>query len=143
MKKKAKFIELTILEAWDMSNNNGYFAYVETENIVNSLEFEKYINELLPNASCQFLSEIDYTTSVLELTQINNIIIISQDCNFISIKSDNVIQQVNVYSLTGNKLVKISDENSNTELEINISHLQTGVYFIQINNSFHKFMVVR
>lgn len=133
--------DLSIQESWV---DNGYYLYIETENLVNSLEFEDYVNELLPNTSCQFLSEINYTVSVKDVAKTNCIINVSQDLNSLMIESDELIKNIIVYSLEGVKLIQLPNyRNYNTDLQINISALSTGVYFIQINNSFHKFMVVR
>ncbi len=132
---------LSIQESWI---DNGYYLYVETENLVNSLEFEDYVNELLPNTSCQFLSEISYTVSVWDVTQTNNTIIVSQDYNLLKLKSDELIQKITVYSITGDNLIDLNyNNNDNTNLQVDISHLLTGLYFIKINKTFHKFMVVR
>jgi hypothetical protein len=133
--------ELSIQGAWV---ENGFYTYIETENLVNSLEFEDYVNELLPNSSCQFLSEISYTVSVKDVSKTNYTINVSQDFNSLLIESDELINNIIIYSLEGVKLIEIPNfRNHNTYLQINISHLQTGVYFLQVNNSIHKFIVVR
>jgi hypothetical protein len=133
--------ELSIQGAWV---ENGFYTYIETENLVNSLEFEDYINELLPNTSCQFLSEISYTVSVKDVSKTNYTINVAQDFNSLLIESDELIKNIIVYSLEGVKLIEITNyRDHNTDIQINISHLQTGVYFVQINNTMHKFMVVR
>lgn len=131
----------SINDAWKISDS-GY-SFIECETFVNTAEFEEFINTIVPNVECKFLSVFAHPTSVNGNPKSVFTLVLSTDYNSIYVKSDYVIQQVTVYSLTGNKLVTISDENSNTELQINISHLQTGVYFIKVNNSIHKFMVVR
>jgi len=133
--------QLSIGESW---YDNGNYLYIETDNLVNSLEFEEFLNELLPNVSCKFLSEISYHTSVKDSTKFNNVIKVSQDYLSILIESHEFIKSIIVYSLEGFKVFEQTNKNNQTsDLKINISTLPTGIYLIQVNDNYYKFTVVR
>lgn len=139
----SRFTNLTISETL----NSYYvpdFCIVETENLINSIEFEEFIESIIPNIYCRFGSEIIYPLTVNTNVDVDLKIRISPDYDLIEIESSDVIRNVMVYSVAGSCLIDLkNNNNTKTNLQVNIGHLLTGLYFIKINDNFHKFMVVR
>jgi len=59
--------------------------------------------------------------------------------NFINIQSKNTIGLVEIYSITGNNIIKKHLNTTNGKL--NISELASGIYIIKVQNNFSRFVI--
>jgi hypothetical protein len=140
---------LSVQDGWDSGIfvNAGYFkgsyAFIETDNLINSGEFVEFINGLIPNIECKYLTEFSLPLSVVIDPADNNSIKLSGDYNLLTVTSKLTIKNIGLYSLTGIQLLDLKEVDSINEYILDISYLQNGIYFIKVNNSIHKFMVVR
>ncbi len=143
---------ISIHDAWILFDNSGDSEYIEgdylyigCDNFVNSAEFAEFINTIVPNVECKYRTIFSLpTSSVNENPKTMFTIKLSADYNSLSVESNDILRKIIIYSFTSNKLMELQTiTNGTNNIQISISHLLTGVYFIQINNSFHKFMVVR
>ncbi|MDT3738188.1 MAG: hypothetical protein RO257_01665 [Candidatus Kapabacteria bacterium] len=142
---------ISIYDAWvvyfngnDSGFERGESVYIESENFINTVEFAEFVNILAPNVECKYLTEFWLPLSVKEYYDEDVSLTLSLDYESLLVETNDILSKIIIYSFTGNKLLnypKIAD--GTKDIQINISALPIGVYFIQINNTFHKFMVVR
>lgn len=114
---------------------------LETVNIVNSEEFAE---DLGNSTKCyvNFRTKLIYPVSILENP--NPKMNISNNNEILKVFTNEPIYNLEIFSVTGIKIMDFSKESyGKTEMNIEISNFPTGIYFININNSFHKISVVR
>jgi hypothetical protein len=128
---------LSIKEAMDNTFNKNY-CYVETVNLVNSIEFAEFFNNI-PNLHCVFNSEMVYPISSVNDSETQNQFLVFPNpvSDFLVVLGldESQVQSISIFNTFGQKLYE-----GDLKEQIDVSSLTPGVYFLHIGNMNYKFV---
>jgi hypothetical protein len=130
--------ETELIEGQDYENNSGMFVFADE--FIGKTLICKATNSTFNNFTLTFSVVLDNKTSINE-TQLINLVISPNPANEkLTINyGENVINEIELFDISG-KLLNVYNNIEDTKAELNISHLQSGVYFLKIDGKTVKFV---
>jgi hypothetical protein len=145
---------LRVLDVTDIANQNisevGFFdSFSSSDNLAfdglwNAYPFFDSGNIVLSDINSGFLLVRDSTLSTNNPMVDQNLKLYPNPTrNFVNISAENnLIHEINIYDHLG-KLVYAENGMNQPKKQVNIEHLQTGIYIVNINNIVNKRLVVQ
>jgi hypothetical protein len=121
---------------------------VSFDNVVNALDIEDSINAI-NDIKCEFASVFGYYASSSPIKKKPIILYPNPTDDIVTVSFESKIQSLKIVDINGNVIREFSSKellqiNTNHELLLNVSNIQTGLYYVIIDNKyFNKFIIER